>query len=130
MNLEATVTDSSVSLQSKSRRLTAIVGALALVAVLGICGYVVFGLATQQPGEAACDRLDELNAERVVKKLERRVSASVVRMKLTEGTERVEVTGCPAAMETLAKATSHKQFSKLVDCIAGAKTENAAAACL
>jgi hypothetical protein len=129
---ESAVTDlePALSLSSKRRRLTGILFGLAIVGVLGVAGYIVFGLVTEQPGAAACDRLDELGAERVVQRLERRVSSSVVRMKTIDGTERVEVSGCRQAMSTLSQVTSHKQFSKLVDCIANASNEATAARCL
>lgn len=120
----------TVSLVSHRRRLFGIVAAILGFGALVALGTVVFFLIAKSPGAAACDRLDELDAQRTVKKLERFVTSRVVTYKLVDGTERVEVSGCPAAMSTLSSAMSHKQFTQLTECIANAKTESAASRCL
>ncbi len=120
----------AVSLVSRPRRMFGILAAVVGVAALATIAAVVFFLITKSPGAAACDRLDELGAQRTVSRLERYVSSRVVSLKLVEGTERVEVSGCPAAMSTLSSAMSHKQFTKLTECIANATSESAASRCL
>jgi hypothetical protein len=111
-------------------RFTTVIFSIGIAAVVGITAFIVIGLATAQPGAKACDRLDELQAERAVDRLESFVQSRVVRMNIVDGTERVEVSGCRAAMSELSSAMSHKQFTKLVDCIANAKTANGAARCI
>ena len=117
------------SLSSPGRRIWRTFLAIVFVGAVITAGLVVFTLVTNSPGGAACDHLDDLGAEKTVKQLERYVSRSVVRMKLTDGYEKVEVTGCSQSMSTLSKTMSHKQFTKLTDCIVAAQTERAAAAC-
>ena len=119
-----------VSLASRRRRLFGILAAVVGFGALVAIGTVVFFLLAKSPGAAACDRLDELGAQRTISRLERYVSSRVVSFELVDGTERVEVRGCPAAMSTLSSALSHKQFTKLTECLANAKTEAAASRCL
>ncbi len=104
--------------------------AVVFLGAIATVGVIVFELVMSSPGAAACDNLDDLGAERTVKRLERYVSSRVVQMKVTDGYERVEVTGCSQSMSALSNAMSHKQFSKIADCLAAAKTESAASRCL
>ena len=91
---------------------------------------MVFSLVTTSPGGAACDHLEDISAERTIKKLERYVSSRVARVKLVDGYERVEVTGCSQAMSALSDAMSHKQLTKLTGCLEAATTDAQAARCL
>lgn len=113
----------------RSRFVTVVFG-VAIAAVVGVTAVIVIGLATNQPGGAACERIDDLHADRATHRLESLVYSRVRKLNVVEGSEPVEVAGCEAAMSELSGAMSHKQFSKLVDCIANAKTADGAARCI
>lgn len=122
--------ESSLSLSSPARRWWRRVLAVAAgAAVLGLA-VIVVRIALSSPGDAACDRLDELGGERTVAKLERYVSNRVVRLRATSGYEPVSVRGCRQAMSALSDAMSHKQFARIADCIAAAPSDAIAARCL
>ena len=111
-----------------------------LVAALGVGGFVIFKLATAEPGASACDHLAELAkrdplADKVIDKLERYVESNVARGNLVKGQTAVEVSGttpderCRSAIDYLDKTMGHGPFTRMVDCIATARTARAAAQC-
>ncbi|HEY5928322.1 MAG TPA: hypothetical protein VIV11_41825 [Kofleriaceae bacterium] len=111
-----------------------------LVALFAVGGIVVFKLATAEPGAEACEHLAELAktdplADQVVDKLERFVESSVATKNIVKGQTPVEVSGttpddrCRSAIDYLDKAMGHGPFTRMVDCIASAKTARAAAQC-
>ena len=130
MPSDAVELEPSLSLSSPRRKIWRALIATVFLGAVAAAGIVVFVLVTSSPGEAACDHLDDIHAERTVKRLERFVSARVMRMKAVSGYERVEVSGCPAAMSALDDAMSFKNFAKLTACLEQAPTDAAAARCL
>lgn len=130
MPSDAALLEPSLSLSSPRRKIWRAVIATVFLGAVAAAGVVVFMLVTSTPGAAACDHLDDLNAERTVKRLERFVSARVMRMQAVSGYERVSVSGCHEAMSALDDAMSFKQFSKITECLEKAPTDAAAARCL
>jgi hypothetical protein len=123
-----------------SRTKKIIFGAV-LVVVLGALGVVAVKLITDEPGAKACEHLAELRetdplADQVIDRLVHYVESRVVQVRVVRGTEHVAVGGstpderCHAAIGKLDKAMGHGPFTRLVDCIAGAKTARSAAMCL
>lgn len=80
-------------------------------------------------------RKTDTRADQVIDRLERYVETHVVEQKLVDGYKRVEVHGatpderCASAIEKLDQAMGHGPFTRLVDCIATAKTARSAALC-
>jgi hypothetical protein len=128
------------NLDVSSSRVKGIIFGVILLAVLGVGGYVVFKLATAEPGAKACEHLAELRktdplADQVIDKLQHHVEAYVVRDNLVKGATAVKVEGstpderCHSAIDYLDKTMGHGPFTRMVDCIASAKSARGAASC-
>lgn len=124
----------------RGSRVKGVVLAIVVLALLGGGGYVVFKLATAKPGAKACEHIAELRktdplADQVIDKLVRHVETYVVRDNLVKGQTAVEVSGstpderCASAIDYLDKTMGHGPFTRMVDCIATARSARSAAIC-
>ena len=124
----------------RGSRVKRVVFAVVLAAVVAAAGVIAYTLLTAEPGAKACDHLAELRetdprADQVIDRLERYVETHVVEQKLVDGQRRVEVSGstpderCRSAIDKLDQAMGHGPFTRLVECIASAKTARSAAMC-
>lgn len=112
---------------SRAKKIIFIGGGVALV---GVVAVIALKLIFTQPGAAACDNLEQLpDGDRVVRQLENYVASHVVEEHLV-GTERHEVSGCRAAIQALDATMGHGPFTRMTDCLAKAKTADAASRCI
>ena len=126
--------------RSPTRRIVIAVIALVAASTLAFGAYVIYMLATAEPGAAACERLDQLAqtdpaANRVVDQLVALVEHRVVRLGVV-GQHPIEITGttpddrCHSAIDTLDHVMGHTPFMELVKCIATAPSAKVAMRCL